>query len=181
MAGKNPAAAVRAFVEPIKDALGLFISGKVTADTWQPGSVGILVLNNGEAATLSGDGKLGLGVTMHYQIVETDDPDRGPWKVSTVGYMYDLQDREGKSLFEYHWHPISKSHESLPHLHCSRLGKGHIPTGRVMLEDVLNLASWHGAAPSSEKRWQKMNKLNREKFARGATWGVNPVPEIPEQ
>jgi len=73
--------------------------------------------------------------------------------------------------FEY---PISKSHEMRPHLHCSAVNKGHIPTGRVIIEDVLNLAVQHGAKPNSVTRWKELDKLNREKFARGATWGVGP-------
>lgn len=182
MAGRNPTAAVQAFVAPIQGALGLFVSGKVTADTYKPDTDGVLVLNGGDVAKLHGGAKIGLSVSMRYRIIPTDDADRGPWKVTTTGYMYELlQIDDGKSLFEYHWHPISKSHETLPHLHCSALGKGHIPTGRVMIEDVLNLAVQHGATPNSVERWDEVNRLNRESFARGATWGVGPVPELPQQ
>lgn len=89
------------------------------------------------------------------------------------GYMYDLLMND-TAQYEYHWHPISSSHEVRPHLHCSALGKGHIPTGRVMIEDVLNLALQKGAEARDEKRWEKLDKRNREMFARGATWGVGP-------
>jgi hypothetical protein len=80
------------------------------------------------------------------------------------------------NLCEYHWHPISISawHEVRPHLHCPAVPKGHIPTGRVVIEDVLNLAVQHGAKPNNMRRWKELDKLNREKFARGATWGVGP-------
>lgn len=172
MAGRNPTAAVKAFVEPIKDALGLFASGNVTADSYKPDVVGVLAFNGGDVVKLRGGTKVGLSVSMRYRIIQAE-AGRGPWKVTTVGYMYDLL-LDDKRLYEYHWHPISASHEVRPHLHCSKVGKGHIPTGRVMIEDVLNLAVHYGAKPNSMMRWKEIDQLNREKFARGATWGVGP-------
>lgn len=173
MAGKAPAEAVKAFIGPIQEALGFFASGKVTADTYKPDTVGILTFNGGEVVKLRGSNKIGLCVSMHYRIVKVDDAERGPWKVSTVGYMYGLR-INGAKLYDYHWHPISQSHEDRPHLHCAAVGKGHIPTGRVMIEDVLNLAIELGAEPNDGARWKDLDQLNREKFARGATWGVGP-------
>jgi hypothetical protein len=174
VAGKTPAKAVQSFVAPIQEALGLFASGKVLVDTYKADTVGILTFNAGKIVKLRGDNKVGLSVSMQYQVVEVDDVERGPWKVSTVGYMYDLL-LDDKALYEYHWHPISKSHEARPHLHCSAVEKCHIPTGRIMIEDVLNLAIRYGAKPNATKRWNELDKLNREKFARGATWGVGPA------
>jgi hypothetical protein len=173
VAGKTPTAAVKAFIAPIQDALGLFASGKVTADSYKSDVEGVLTFNGGEVVKLRGGNNVGLSVSMRYRIVQTDEPGRGPWKVSTVGYMYEMQ-LDGTTLYDYHWHPISASHEVRPHLHCSKVGKGHIPTGRVMIEDVLNLAVELGAKPNNMTRWKKIDKLNREKFARGATWGVGP-------
>jgi len=174
VAGRNPTAAVKAFVAPIQTALGLFASGNVTADSYKPENDGVLAFNGGEVVKLRGGNKVGLSVSMRYRIIKTDEAGRGPWKVTTTGYMYELQ-LEEKKLYEYHWHPISASHEVRPHLHCSAaLDKGHIPTGRVMIEDVLNLAVQLGAKPNNMTRWNELDKLNRQMFARGATWGVGP-------
>lgn len=173
MAGRTPAKAVRAFVEPIQDALGLFASGKVTIDTYKADVVDVLTFNDLNVVKLRGGGKVGLRVSMRYRIVESDDAERGPWKVTTLGCMYGLQ-IDGAKLYDYHWHPISESHEVRPHVHCSAVGKLHIPTGRVMIEDVLNLAVQHGAEPNDMTRSKEIDKLNREKFARGATWGAGP-------
>ena len=93
MAGRNPTAAVKAFVAPIKGALGLFASGNVTADSYKPDVEGVLTFNGGEVVKLRGGNKVGLSVSMRYCIVKTDEPGRGPWKVTTVGYMYELQTR----------------------------------------------------------------------------------------
>lgn len=173
MAGRNPTAAVKAFVEPIREALGLFASGKVTADAYKPREDGVLTFNDGDVVRLRGQNKVGFRMTMRYVIIPTVEPERGPWKVTTTGYMYDLFQDE-RTLYEYHWHPISASHEVRPHLHCAAVGKAHIPTGRIMIEDVLNLAVNLGAEPADEDRWTALDQLNREKFARGATWGVGP-------
>jgi hypothetical protein len=43
-----------------------------------------------------------------------------------------------------------------------------------MIEDVLNLAVQHRAKPNNMTRWKELDKLNREKFSRGAIWGVGP-------
>ena len=174
MAGRTPTAAVKTFVAPIKEALGLFASGNVTADSYKPDVEGVLTFNGGEVVKLRGGGKIGLSVSMRYRITQSDEPGHGPWKVTTVGYMYALR-LDGKTLYEYHWHPISTSHEVRPHLHCSAVGKRHVPTGRVMIEDVLNLAVEYGAKPNNATRWKELDKLNREKFARGATWGIGPT------
>jgi hypothetical protein len=39
---------------------------------------------------------------------------------------------------------------------------------------LVNLAVQHGAKPNNMTHWKELDKLNREKFARGATWGVGP-------
>jgi hypothetical protein len=99
-----------------------------------------------------------------------DDEDRGPWQVHTTAWMYALEAND-RPLVEYHWHPISNSHERLPHLHLEG-GKTHLPTGRVLVEDVLRCAMQYGAIPRDEARWRKIDADNRKKFSRGATWGV---------
>ena len=78
MAGRNPTAAVKAFVAPIKDALGLFASGKVTADSYKPDVGGVLTFNDGEVVKLRGGNKVGLSVSMRYSIIEADEAVRVP-------------------------------------------------------------------------------------------------------
>lgn len=173
MAGRTPAEAVRAFVSPLQEALGCFADGKVTADSFSVEKSGVLTLNKSAHVPLFGGALVTLNVTLRYQIVQTDDELRGPWKVQTLDYWYDLR-RAGHSVVEYHWHPLSG--ETRPHLHCTKIIKGHIPTGRVMIEDVLNLAIELGAKPRDADRWAELDRINRERFARGATWGAAILP-----
>ena len=89
-------------------------------------------------------------------VVRTDDPDRGPWSVSTVGYFYEVLERDGNELFAYHWHPgeAGTSWAKFPHLHISgrgeplplgtgltpvALGALHFPTDRVAFEAVIRI------------------------------------------
>jgi hypothetical protein len=44
---------------------------------------------------------LGLIVTMHYRVVEDPGP-RGPWKVSTAAYIYELTDEQEQRIVAYH-------------------------------------------------------------------------------
>jgi hypothetical protein len=39
-------------------------------------------------APLRGENRLHLSVAIQYEVVKTDDRERGPWKVSTRKYMY---------------------------------------------------------------------------------------------
>ena len=95
-------------VAPIEEALGLFaVSGNVTADKYRPDGEGVLTFNGGDVVKLRGGNKVGLSVSMRYRIRQADEVGRGPWKVTTVGSMYELQ-LDGKTFYEYHWHPISE-------------------------------------------------------------------------
>lgn len=174
MAGDTPAEAVRAFVDPIQDALGCFASGKVTADSFTPGVEGVLTFNRGDQVRLLGDDAVYIEASMRYDILEYPAP-KGPWKVSTAGWIYTLYDRRGGLIAGYHWHPVSDSHVKTPHVHLAEVStRGHYPTGRVLIEDVLTLATEHGAKPRDVGKWDDLKARNLENFAKGATWGVGP-------
>jgi hypothetical protein len=171
VAGSTPGRAVRAFVTPIQAALSCFATGKVTVDQYRAGPEGVLALNRGASVRLNGPARIELSITMRYLIRQTDDEARGPWKVTTTGWIYGLYSHSGDPLAEYHWHPISSSHVTTPHLHVPMAQRCHFPTGRVLIEDVLTLATEHGAQPIDPRRWARREAANRAAFLRGATWG----------
>lgn len=176
MAGDTPYEAVAAFVDPIQQAISCFVSGKVTADRADPDGEGRLLLNRNDRTKLPGDARIAVELGMRYRIVRTDAPDRGPWKVSTLQWIYHLFRRD-EPLIQYHWHP--DTNVWFPHLH---LGDGgvHHPTGRVLIEDVLTAAVEYGAEPLDADRWAEIHRLNHEKFQRGSTWGASsPIPPPP--
>jgi hypothetical protein len=92
-------------------------------------------------STGGSDVRLQLSVQQQYQLVEANDPERGPWKVATRAYRYELADSQGRELAGWHWHPGGSSPWRQPHLHVAggRFGECHLPTGRVSLEEVLRL------------------------------------------
>ena len=166
MAGRNPNEAVANFLEPLADAIGCFAKGRLSANVRTPYSEGVCHFNRANDVSLRGTTGIVVSFSMRYQVVEDTDPVRGPWKVTTTGWMYTLRN-EGGELYEYHWHPISSSHVLTPHVHVGGQDR-HIPTGRVMVEDVLELAREMGAECSD--RWASLVTGNREKFMRGACW-----------
>jgi hypothetical protein len=121
-----------------------------------------LVLGDGSPVALSGKSNLSLSLLHQYRLVE-DEGERGPWKATTAAYFYAVEDREGKEVIAFHWHPHVAG-TTTPHLHMKTmqhpdvpdLGKAHIPTGRISLEQVLRLLLADlGVEPRREK-WREI-------------------------
>lgn len=113
-----------------------------------------LTLAGGNAVRLRGDGPLTLDVSEHYRLAERP----GGWEIDVVAYFYVLG-YAGRELAAYHWHPLGRAPISAPHLHVHGdrqlgerwLGKLHLPTGEIRLEDIVALAiSELGAEPLRE-------------------------------
>jgi len=171
VAGNTPQEAVRAFVAPLQAALVCFADGRVTADTRRLGVEGVLAVNGGQPFRLNGE-RVSLSATMRYELVRAEAP-QGPYKVSTRGWIYHLYGARNKRLVGYHWHPLSDSHAKHPHLHAFEMGdKKHYPTGRILFEDVLDLAREYGVEPRDRAKWVDVATANRANFALGATWGI---------
>jgi hypothetical protein len=89
---------------------------------------------------------LALAYVCDYTIVETDQTG-ARWSVRGLSYRCELYDAE-REILAYHWHPFARGDVVFPHLHLSagarvgnsNLTRAHLPTGSVLLEDVLRLA-----------------------------------------
>ena len=82
-----------------------------------------------------------------------------PFNVWTSYYQYHVLDREDREIVAYHWEPHGRSPVVTPHLHVSAaspvilpqpvgsrvtdtktyLNKLHLPTGRIGIEEVVEL------------------------------------------
>jgi hypothetical protein len=178
VAGRNPTEAVKAFAEPIQRALTCFAHGKVTADSYDPATEGVLRFNRSEDVPLEG-GKVAVSITMRYQIVRarTIATPTKPWKVSTTGWIYAVTRQDGTKIVDFHWHPAITPLIPFPHLHApSEPDKRHFPTGRVLIEDVLVLAVECGAQPRDSAKWDKVREANVGNFGKAATWGTRLLP-----
>jgi hypothetical protein len=173
MAATSRADAVKAFIRPVQAALSCFATAKITADTYDPGPIGILAVNSQNLVRLRGPGKVRLTAAIHYEILATET-NLGSWRVSTRGWIHHLYTSDNADIVGYHWHPREPGHATWPHLHVQG-GKDHLPTGRVMIEDILQLAMEFGATPTDPEKWASVCKRNRQRFAASASWGI-PAP-----
>lgn len=102
-----------------------------------------LLLAGGDTVRLHAEPRLTLHVTEEYQVSQ----DSAGWRVNVLGYLYGIE-YEGRGLVAYHRHPHGASPITTPPLHVGAdvkvgdrwLGKIHLPTGTVALEQVLALA-----------------------------------------
>ena len=96
----------------------------------------------------SSGGHVLLTIEHRYSLVHDVDGDaRSRWQVRTMGYLYTLDDDEGREILSYHWHPAGRSHVTAPHLHLragagllrSELQKAHLLTELVTPAALLTL------------------------------------------
>jgi hypothetical protein len=180
MAGRTPKEAVQNFLDPLRQALScvthevLYIRSGT-----DPSSAPYALMLNNSAVSLRRDRHFTLEVIQHYRLIETE-AQRGPWKVQTVAYYYTLSET-GDNLREilgYHWHPQGRSWVTYPHLHLyggAEVGrddvrKAHFPTGRMALEEVLQLAiKEFGVAPLRDD-WEEILNRTQGTFKQWRTW-----------
>jgi hypothetical protein len=68
---------------------------------------------------------------------------RGWWQGTTVGWIYDVLDHQGRLILAFHWHPHESGRVTWPHLHAYgtnesvELHKLHPPTGTVTAGSVV--------------------------------------------
>jgi hypothetical protein len=150
--GRNPGQAEGAFLAPLMGAvLGLFPPENCHPLTHGPPGDRRLIFNRELPMWgLGHDGlRFGLVAAMRFRVIE--DPSNGPFRVSTLEYIYDIVVESagspaGTSALLWHWHPKTTPDIQEPHLHVKsgwadvhidRLTGAHIPTSRVTFEDVL--------------------------------------------
>lgn len=126
----------------------------ITMRPFQPGPGDRLQLQ----ALESGRPDLLLDVIYGYRIVRfAHDRERASYWVTATRYRYQIYDLAGTELLLYHWHPDGLSSVTAPHLHAAcaprvslprprateprqvDVGKVHLPTNHVVLEDVIEL------------------------------------------
>ena len=115
-------------------------------------------LAKGETVRLRGENQLGLTVAEEYELT---DIATGGWEAQTVSYFYSFE-HAGSELLAYHWHPRGHSRVTEPHLHVmgdrefkgQPLGKLHLPTGAIQLEEIIALAIEELGAEPLREDWR---------------------------
>lgn len=102
-------------------------------------------------------------------------------KVSVTGYAYDVGVTNlGEPLLAWHWHPVVKERT---HLHVyvkdevvGALGDWHLPTSRVLFEDIVeHLIEDRGVAPLDEN-WRTVLAEVKANVHKTARWQGDRLP-----
>jgi len=184
-------AAQTAFYETIAEVLRCVSADDLTVLTGSAANTYALTFPRRRSKlSVKGGGRLSLAVTHWYAVVETDP---GEWRVRTDSYSYTVFDDEQREAIGYHYHPKGKGEDPLPvpHLHIYQSGavcgvylpKVHLRTGRVALEDVVEmLITDFGVEPhhpyAEEAVWRGVLNKARADFARlrrWSSWGQSEV------
>ena len=177
MAGRTPSEAFREFRELIQEAISCFAHTRVTGTSQEPNEPGILTVNRGKPLSLkAAQRQVDITCSISYKIHQEDDAEHRQWKVSTLGYIHTVTLDE-ELFVDFHWHPDDGSNVWYPHIHPRFAGSGrdrggiHIPSGRILIEDVLIFAHERGAMPLKDD-WEAVVSRIKQRVAAESTGGA---------
>ena len=182
MAGKTPAAAIDAYLRPLRQTIRCVCAQHYAyLYRGQPDDSGLyaLVLNRGYPVPLRGqDGRrLLFHVRQQFRVVEAEIPG-SPYKVTTAAYLYGIETPEASEVISFHWNPHGLGKVTTPHVHLGpavvhpdALARDlHIPTGRVSLESVVRFPITELGVIPQLPDWEDMLLHNEELFNLWRTW-----------
>jgi hypothetical protein len=180
LAGRTPAAAFANFVTPLQQDISCLTNDVLIVSSGGrhlPNKIHALTLANGlirlRAAKMPPG--LTLGVGLQYDIVQTDDPARGPYKVRTRGYDYAFRDADGRTMASYHWHPLGESRYKGPHFHMPTELEGvHWPCERTSLESMIRFAIEEIDVQPNRSDWDDLLTINEGRFKLWRSWSMRP-------
>ena len=158
--------AMQQFAAPLKKSINCFVDGSLRVRVPEVGGISSINLNDATEPTSLRlrDGfshSLGINITLSVRMCDKD----GEPFVETLGYSHMLQ-VDGKERIRYDWHP--QVGVTFSHIHLVK-GEEHIPTGRVLVEDLLIAALEFGAKPNDG--WKQCLTSSYEAFLKTASWG----------
>ena len=183
MASKTPTQAVHNYLEPLQKAVSCVTDAVLTVSggyyvSDQPHS---LTFGDGLPQKLPGS-NIHLSVTHRYRVVEDEDPDKGPWRVTLAQYSYALRRGSGavgkpERMLTYQWHPRPDARFNYPHVHLGPasgaheyLRNTHVPTGRVALEDVIRYAISQLGVRALRGDWMDVLVATQGRFESYQSW-----------
>lgn len=189
MPGRTPAAAVDAFVDPLKTALACVARGHITLSPKARsggGKTSGWTLNGGDGVGVGGG--LRLTAQMHFEVLDRGASEGDQrFRVATRAYLYALE-TDGGELFAAHWHPTGTSHVDFPHWHFGSvvlsstgvfLERTHFPSPRVSFEHFLQLVCQvPGVTPLVTDHHERLTQLEAE-FDQYKSWAIAPPPAAP--
>lgn len=193
MAGKTEAEAVNNYVAPLQRAVSCVTKAvlDVSGGTYARDRPHALTFGDGLPQKIKG-ANIYLAITQLYRVIQEEDPDRGPWRVTIDQYVYTLSAIRGRersakpeTLMSYQWHPQPRAKFNYPHLHlgpasgidssadaAARLtDKSHVPTGRVAVEDVIRFAITQLSVEPIRADWAQVLDEAQKRHERYRSWG----------
>lgn len=165
MPARTSHAAVIEFRDALRRALACVTDAVLQLESYRPTDRALVAtLNQGDPLSLDSPSEIFLVLRLQYRIVQDQSP-YGTWAARIAAYYYALQDARDNELLAYHWHPEGRSRVTQPHLHVGRTpdlpSRVHLPTGKIGLEDVLQLAiEGFGVAPR-RTNWEAIFQQTR--------------------
>jgi len=179
MAGNTPFEAYQNFRDRLQEALSCIVVERLTApDTshFETDFDYTVTLHRGKPVRLRGPHHLTLVVSHKFQIVEADGA-RGPLKVRTINYFYEIATQSGEEVLTYHWTPETQEGRTYGHLHVGtaciaetsplphkRFHRLHIPTARVSLESLLHFLIEDLKVPPRKDDWAAILNATEQAF-----------------
>jgi hypothetical protein len=176
LAGRTPHEAVNEFVRPLQRAVSFVTRDILVASGYRPADEPhVLTFPGGDPVRLSGDRRLGF-LLIHRYTIQRAEQRRGPWKVHSSEYSYELLDEDERRILAYLWHPYGRSPVTWPHLHIPKtltfdLSRAHPPTGRVSVESVLRFAIQDLGVRALRGNWRAAMEKGEQAFLARRTWG----------
>jgi hypothetical protein len=171
---------VQNYMAPLQQAISCVSKAVLRPTGYEPSATAHMLSSEQKPCALPKT-DLCFDVAQWFYIIE--DPLNGPWRVTTAGYQYSIETNDGEEVLGYHWHPDSLSPFKEPHLHLGQgaqigraefeAAKAHLPTGRVSMEDFIQLLiEVFDAKPRRD--WKEVLRTTAERFRRYASWGSKP-------
>ncbi len=175
---RTPRRAVSLLVEDLQRAISCVTRSVLIADIVKGQAKTDPVAFSFQSKSARAKARRGLWISVAMTVEPREDDDAtGTWRTHTTWYDYAIFGSEDGSdeWLSYHFHP--ETHR-VPHLHVNvdpqwgRRGfrKHHLPTGRVVLEDFVQLLIDEFGVKPLKRGWQKVLRDNRAFFADRRTW-----------
>lgn len=187
MAGRSPKEAVNNFIDPLQQSISCVTREILTFPhiAPKPGAVYQFTLASGREALLKGRTPIAMALSQRFEIVQTDDKEKGPYKTSTREYAYHLFDAERQHVW-FHWHPSNGV--EMPHLHlglrpkteggieaAAKFGgvlarKLHLVSSRISVEQVIRFAINEFEVDRLREDWKSVLDANQGKHEKYRSW-----------
>jgi len=125
---------------------------------------------------LGGRSRLEFSV-LHAYAIRGGPLNQGRNMIGSVGYFYQLRERDGPEVIAFHWHPGRPNQPPFPHVHVqSRVGsveishRFHIPTGRVPIEAVVRFLITELDVQPRRDDWARVLDDGEQQFNARRSW-----------